>query len=84
MSKSHRDQRKHRRKVAGTGKGLTEHRKRDKRRGRNPKAGALAKEETGFPHRCGDDQSGDGKPKTPNGSQIRHGNLTTPYILRKP
>ena len=35
MSGSHRDRRKHRRKVAGTDKGLAEHQKRDKRRGRN-------------------------------------------------
>jgi hypothetical protein len=34
VSKSHRDQRQHRRKVAGSGKGLAEHLKRDKRRGR--------------------------------------------------
>jgi hypothetical protein len=34
VSKSHKDQRSHRRKVAGTGRGLAEHRKRDVRRGR--------------------------------------------------
>jgi hypothetical protein len=34
LSKTHKDQRAHRRKVAGTDKGLAEHRKRDKRRGR--------------------------------------------------
>lgn len=32
MGKSYRDQRNHRRKVAGTRKGLQEHKKRDKRR----------------------------------------------------
>jgi hypothetical protein len=32
MSKSRKDQRKHRKKVAGTAKGLSEHRKRAKRR----------------------------------------------------
>jgi hypothetical protein len=37
MSKSHKDQRQHRRKVGGTDKGLAEHRKRDKRRGRKAK-----------------------------------------------
>lgn len=37
MSGSHKDRRRHRRKVAGTTKGLAEHLKRDKRRGReNP------------------------------------------------
>lgn len=35
MSKSHKDQRAHRRKVAGAPKGLTEHLKRDKRRHRD-------------------------------------------------
>lgn len=34
MSGSHADRRRHRRKVAGTAKGLQEHTKRDKRRGR--------------------------------------------------
>lgn len=35
MSKSRRDQRRHRKKVARTPKGLAEHKKRDQRRGKN-------------------------------------------------
>ena len=35
MSGTRNDQRKHRKKVAGTPKGLAEHKKREKRRGKN-------------------------------------------------
>jgi hypothetical protein len=45
MSKSHKDQRKHRRKVAGTIKGLAEHRKRGKRRDGGKGKDAVRKEE---------------------------------------
>lgn len=45
MSKSRKDQRKHRKKVAGTAAGADEHRKRDQRRGtKRPRTETFGKE----------------------------------------
>jgi hypothetical protein len=45
MSGTHKDRRRHRRKVANTAQGLREHHKRDVRRGRLPSAATRSQDE---------------------------------------